>query len=166
MALSDVSKALNDVNHEGGRTNTGRALTFMESYFKTVPYSQGSTYLIVITAGESEDSVTRPAEKIRAQGVMVFAVGVKRSNKAQLQEISGDPDRTFKVRDYYFLQWIKNDILRPICGPAGEETSRDISLKVNALHMAHCFYQHVRLHNFSGLSPVQAVMEYKVSKKT
>ncbi|XP_023185935.1 collagen alpha-6(VI) chain-like isoform X3 [Xiphophorus maculatus] len=118
MALSDVSKALNDVNHEGGRTNTGRALTFMESYFKKVPYSQGSTYLIVITAGESEDSVTRPAEKIRAQGVMVFAVGVKRSNKAQLQEISGDPDRTFKVRDYYFLQWIKNDILRPICGPA------------------------------------------------
>ncbi|XP_027863677.1 collagen alpha-6(VI) chain-like isoform X4 [Xiphophorus couchianus] len=118
MALSDVSKALNDVNHEGGRTNTGRALTFMERYFKKVPYSQGSTYLIVITAGESEDSVTRPAEKIRAQGVMVFAVGVKRSNKAQLQEISGDPDRTFKVRDYYFLQWIKNDILRPICGPA------------------------------------------------
>uniref|UniRef100_A0A3B5N1W6 VWFA domain-containing protein n=1 Tax=Xiphophorus couchianus TaxID=32473 RepID=A0A3B5N1W6_9TELE len=84
MALSDVSKALNDVNHEGGRTNTGRALTFMERYFKKVPYSQGSTYLIVITAGESEDSVTRPAEKIRAQGVMVFAVGVKRSNKAQL----------------------------------------------------------------------------------
>ncbi|XP_032413696.1 collagen alpha-4(VI) chain-like isoform X2 [Xiphophorus hellerii] len=118
MALSGVSKALNDVNHEGGRTNTGRALTFMERYFKTVPYSQGSTYLIVITAGESEDSVTRPAEKIRAQGVMVFAVGVKRSNKAQLQEISGDPDRTFKVRDYYFLQWIKNDILTPICGPA------------------------------------------------
>uniref|UniRef100_A0A3B5PUM2 VWFA domain-containing protein n=1 Tax=Xiphophorus maculatus TaxID=8083 RepID=A0A3B5PUM2_XIPMA len=90
----------------GGRANQG-AQQFLV----------GSTYLIVITAGESEDSVTRPAEKIRAQGVMVFAVGVKRSNKAQLQEISGDPDRTFKVRDYYFLQWIKNDILRPICGP-------------------------------------------------
>ncbi|XP_017164866.1 collagen alpha-6(VI) chain-like isoform X2 [Poecilia reticulata] len=118
MSLLDVSKALNNVNHEGGRTNTGRALTFMESYFKMVPYSQGSTYLIVITAGDSEDSIRGPAEKIRAQGVMVFAVGVKRSNKAQLQEISGDPDRTFKVRDYHFLKWIKNDILRPICGPA------------------------------------------------
>uniref|UniRef100_A0A3B3U593 VWFA domain-containing protein n=1 Tax=Poecilia latipinna TaxID=48699 RepID=A0A3B3U593_9TELE len=104
MSLLDVSKALNYINHEGGRTNTGRALTFMERHFKTVPYSQGSTYLIVITAGESEDSIRGPAEKIRAQGVMVFAVGVKRSNKAQLQEISGDPDRTFKVRDYYFLK--------------------------------------------------------------
>uniref|UniRef100_A0A3P9PG06 VWFA domain-containing protein n=1 Tax=Poecilia reticulata TaxID=8081 RepID=A0A3P9PG06_POERE len=125
MSLLDVSKALNNVNHEGGRTNTGRALTFMESYFKMVPYSQGSTYLIVITAGDSEDSIRGPAEKIRAQGVMVFAVGVKRSNKAQLQEISGDPDRTFKVRDYHFLKWIKNDILRPICGPAGESICED-----------------------------------------
>ncbi|MEQ2165088.1 hypothetical protein GOODEAATRI_013436, partial [Goodea atripinnis] len=82
---------------------------------------QGPTYLIVITAGRSADKVKGPAERIRSQGVMVFAVGVKNSNKAQLQEISGDPVRTFNVPDYHFLKWIKNDILRQICGPEGDQ---------------------------------------------
>ncbi|XP_043973359.1 collagen alpha-6(VI) chain-like isoform X2 [Gambusia affinis] len=118
VAVSNARRALGYINHEGGRTNTGRALTFMERQFNTKSYINGSTYLIVITAGESEDRVAGPAERIRARGVMVFAVGLKRSNRAQLQEISGDPDRTFEVRDYYSLQWIKDDILRPICGPA------------------------------------------------
>ncbi|KAM4736112.1 collagen alpha-6(VI) chain-like isoform 2-T3 [Anableps anableps] len=120
---SDMSKALENVSHEGGGTYTGRALAFMESRFKQAASHHDSTYLIIITAGKSADSVKGPAEKIRAQGVKVFAVGLKNSNKAQLLEISGDPDKTFDIKDYHFLKWIKNDILRSICGPAACEAA-------------------------------------------
>ncbi|MEQ2218232.1 hypothetical protein XENOCAPTIV_000365, partial [Xenoophorus captivus] len=115
-SISDLKKALKNIQHVGGGTNTGRALASMESRLVAAS-RQGPTYLIVITAGRSADKVKGPAERIRAQDVMVFAVGVKNSNKAQLQEISGDPVRTFNVPDYHFLKWIKNDILRQICGP-------------------------------------------------
>ncbi|MEQ2226016.1 hypothetical protein ILYODFUR_023360, partial [Ilyodon furcidens] len=115
-SISNLKKALKNIQHVGGGTNTGRALAFMESRLVAVS-RQGPTYLIVITAGRSADKVKGPAQRIRAQNVTVFAVGVKNSNKAQLEEISGDPVRTFNVPDYHFLKWIKNDILRQICGP-------------------------------------------------
>lgn len=132
--LLDVRKALKKVNHVGGRRNTGTALASMETYFTRPGSQQDSKYLVVISAGESADRVRGPAEKIRAQGVKVFAVGVKGSNQAQLQEISGDPVRTFTVSDYHFLNRIKDNILRQICGPAGEKTIRHIlaeSIRLN-----------------------------------
>ncbi|XP_035991472.1 LOW QUALITY PROTEIN: collagen alpha-6(VI) chain [Fundulus heteroclitus] len=117
-SASDVERALRAISHEGGGRNTGRAIGFMENRLKQVASRQVPTYLVIITSGESDDEVRRPAEKIKEQGVMVIAVGVKNSIRAQLQEISGDPGRTFSISDYHFLKWIKNDILAQICGPA------------------------------------------------
>uniref|UniRef100_A0A3Q2QAF6 VWFA domain-containing protein n=1 Tax=Fundulus heteroclitus TaxID=8078 RepID=A0A3Q2QAF6_FUNHE len=117
-SASDVERALRAISHEGGGRNTGKAIGFMENRLKQVASRQVPTYLVVITSGESDDEVRRPAEKIKEQGVMVIAVGVKNSIRAQLQEISGDPGRTFSISDYHFLKWIKNDILAQICGPA------------------------------------------------
>uniref|UniRef100_A0A3B3YFE1 VWFA domain-containing protein n=1 Tax=Poecilia mexicana TaxID=48701 RepID=A0A3B3YFE1_9TELE len=109
ISLLDVSKALNYVNHEGGRTNTGRALTFMERHFKTVPYSQGSTYLIVITAGESEDSIRGPAEKIRA-------IGVENANKTELLIMAGNnQSNVFYVDKFDQLETLYKQISGVIC---------------------------------------------------
>uniref|UniRef100_A0A3Q2NW36 VWFA domain-containing protein n=1 Tax=Fundulus heteroclitus TaxID=8078 RepID=A0A3Q2NW36_FUNHE len=117
----EVLTFINTLSYSGGGTSTGAALSLAgTSIFP--PGIRGSRkdvgkIAIVVTGGESDDEVRRPAEKIKEQGVMVIAVGVKNSIRAQLQEISGDPGRTFSISDYHFLKWIKNDILAQICGP-------------------------------------------------
>ncbi|XP_038132208.1 collagen alpha-6(VI) chain-like, partial [Cyprinodon tularosa] len=114
---SDVNKLLEKVTHQGGGRRTGGALDSIDSRFQLIT-SGVPTYLILVTAGQSDDDVREPARKLGEQGVTVFAVGLKDSNKAELQEISGDSERSFYIRDYYLLKQIKDNILRPICGSA------------------------------------------------
>ncbi|XP_015259567.1 PREDICTED: collagen alpha-6(VI) chain-like [Cyprinodon variegatus] len=120
---SDVNKLLEKVTHQGGGRRTGGALDSIDSRFQLITPGV-PTYLILVTAGQSEDDVREPARKLGEQGVTVFAVGLKDSTQDELQEISGDSERSFYIRDYYLLKQIKDNILRPICGSAGEEISR------------------------------------------
>ncbi|KAM6995244.1 collagen alpha-6(VI) chain [Tautogolabrus adspersus] len=116
-ALEDAVLAIRQI---GGGTETGRALDFMGPHFERAEASRGhkvSEYLIVITDGKSSDEVKIPAEKLRAQGVKVYAIGVKKADQEQLREISGDPKRTFFVNNFDALNPIKDDIVTDICSP-------------------------------------------------
>ncbi|XP_065813644.1 collagen alpha-6(VI) chain isoform X1 [Labrus bergylta] len=122
-AHSDT-KALEDavlkIQQKGGGTETGRALNFMGPYFERAEASRGhkvSEYLIVITDGKSSDEVKIPAEKLRAQGVKVYAIGVKNADQEELREISGDPARMFFVNNFDALKPIKDNIVTDICSP-------------------------------------------------
>uniref|UniRef100_A0A3Q3FK60 VWFA domain-containing protein n=1 Tax=Labrus bergylta TaxID=56723 RepID=A0A3Q3FK60_9LABR len=136
-AHSDT-KALEDavlkIQQKGGGTETGRALNFMGPYFERAEASRGhkvSEYLIVITDGKSSDEVKIPAEKLRAQGVKVYAIGVKNADQEELREISGDPARMFFVNNFDALKPIKDNIVTDICSPGGKKTALKFKMCVS-----------------------------------
>lgn len=126
-AHSDVKaleKAVEEIKQVGGGTETGRALTFMGPQFDKAMATRGhkvSEYLVVITDGKSSDDVKIPAEKLRAQGVTVYAIGVKNADQEELQEIAGDPKRMFFVNNFDALRPIKDDIITDICSADGKD---------------------------------------------
>lgn len=119
-----IEEAVKKIIHEGGGTNTGKALSFMKRQFKNAAVSRGHevpTYLIVITDGKSADKVKTPAEELRAQGVITFAIGVKEANRNELLHIAGSPDRTFFVNNFDALKLINKDVFADICTPDGKK---------------------------------------------
>uniref|UniRef100_A0A673B4S1 VWFA domain-containing protein n=2 Tax=Sphaeramia orbicularis TaxID=375764 RepID=A0A673B4S1_9TELE len=115
-----LEKAVEQVQHIGGGTNTGRALSFMSRYFQAATQSREGKvpqYLIVITDGKSQDSVKGPADELREQGVTIFAIGVKNSSQSELLEITGDSKRVFYVQDFDALRTINKEIFTEICIP-------------------------------------------------
>lgn len=124
--IKTLEKAVLGIRQLGGGTETGRALEFMVQHFKNAMTSRGHKvpeYLVVITDGKSSDKVKIPAEKLRAQGIVVYAVGVKSADMEELREISGDEKRTFFVNNFDALKPIKDEIITDICSKDGEDTS-------------------------------------------
>uniref|UniRef100_A0A3B4GFW8 VWFA domain-containing protein n=1 Tax=Pundamilia nyererei TaxID=303518 RepID=A0A3B4GFW8_9CICH len=118
-----MEKVVKDIIHKGGGTNTGKALSSMKGHFENAKKSRGykvSEYLIVITDGKSQDKVKIPAEELRTQDVIIYAIGVKSSNHSELNDIAGDPKRKFFVDSFDALKTIKNNIVRQICFPEGQ----------------------------------------------
>ncbi|KAI9520282.1 hypothetical protein NQZ68_020182 [Dissostichus eleginoides] len=118
--------AINSIHHLGGGTGTGKALSHMGRLFKRAAvtrHHEAPKYLIVLTDGKSSDEVEAPAEELREQGIIIYAIGVKNSSQTQLEEIAGDPKRTIFVRNFDALEFINNDFIRDICS---EDACRDI----------------------------------------
>ncbi|XP_031610902.1 collagen alpha-6(VI) chain isoform X2 [Oreochromis aureus] len=115
-----LEKAVEEIIQVGGGTQTGRALEFMSPHFERAVATRGHKvpeFLVVITDGKSQDKVKVPAERLRKQGVIVYAIGVKDADVAELEEISGNPKRTFFVNNFDALKPIKDDIITDICSP-------------------------------------------------
>ncbi|XP_077453777.1 collagen alpha-6(VI) chain isoform X2 [Stigmatopora argus] len=113
-----LGQAVEDIFHVGGGTKTGRALEFMIPQFRRAAETRGGKvpeFLVVVTDGRSNDSVKAPAQKLRAQGVTIYAVGVKKADKEELDEISGDPKRSFFVDNFDALVPLKENIVTDIC---------------------------------------------------
>ncbi|CAL8248632.1 unnamed protein product [Lota lota] len=131
-----LEKAVEDIKQIGGGTKTGAALSFMTPHFERAMKTRGHKvpeYLIVITDGKSTDMVKLPAEKLRAQGVIIYAIGVKSANEAELQEIAGSPQKTFYVNDFDALKPIKDNIITDICSPdACKDTSGDLLFLIDS----------------------------------
>lgn len=124
-ALED---AIINIKQIGGGTETGKALDFMSPQFQRALDTRGhkvKEYLVVITDGRSSDQVKAPADRLRQQGVVVYAVGVKDADDQQLLDISGDPQRTFFVNNFDALKPIKDDIITDICSQDGK-SRRDV----------------------------------------
>ncbi|XP_035862083.1 collagen alpha-3(VI) chain-like [Sander lucioperca] len=124
--VDNLKKSVENITHEGGGTETGKALKSMGPHFRRAMETRGHKvpeYLIVITDGESTDKVKAPAEELRLQGVIIFAIGVKESNEAELLDIAGDSKRTIQVNNFDALKSINNDIITDICT---EDACRDI----------------------------------------
>ncbi|KAM6936028.1 LOW QUALITY PROTEIN: collagen alpha-6(VI) chain [Lycodopsis pacificus] len=131
-----LEKAVEDIRQIGGGTETGRALEFMSPHFDRAMATRGHKvpeYLVVITDGKSSDEVKVPAEKLRAQGVIVYAIGVKKADAVELGEIAGDPKRTFFVNNFDALRPIKDDIITDICSQdACKDTPGDLLFLIDS----------------------------------
>lgn len=123
-----LENAVNRINHDGGGTKTGEALSSMESHFREAAKSRPQDvprYLIVLTDGKSEindpNEIKDSADKLRAQGVTILAIGVKDAVESELLEIAGGPQRTFYVTNFDGLNSIVTTIPIDICAPDGKK---------------------------------------------
>lgn len=120
---ASLERAVDSIVQIGGGTQTGKALSFMGPLFKEAEKTRGTKVqeiLIVITDGESQDKVKEPATQLRAQGVTIYAIGVKHANVTELLEISADPNRMYFVTNFDALKPLKNEILTDICSDEGK----------------------------------------------
>ncbi|XP_041056050.1 uncharacterized protein LOC121284611 isoform X4 [Carcharodon carcharias] len=101
-----------------GRTilNTGAALDSVLRYHFT--RSAGSRkeegvpqILVLITSGSSRDDVKAPADALRQAAMIIFAIGAKNANPAQMKEIAMDPGLVFNVREFHSLPDIQEQVM-------------------------------------------------------
>lgn len=153
-----LEEAVEAIKQLGGGTETGKALEFMVPQFDRAMVTRGGKvreYLVVITDGKSTDEVKVPANKLRAQGVTIYAIGVKDADKEELHEISGNPKRTFMVNNFDALRPIKDDILTDICSQDGktERPSGSVAFKSNTHSSARVTTRHRLspvIHSYQG----------------
>lgn len=114
-----VTKHILAMNQRGGGTNIGLALDSIRDYFEA---SQGSRRsagvsqnLVLITDGESQDDVEDAADKLRALGIEVFAIGIGDVHDLELLQITGTPERLFTVQNFGSLENIKQKVIDTIC---------------------------------------------------
>ncbi|RXM37103.1 Collagen alpha-6(VI) chain [Acipenser ruthenus] len=117
-----LRQSISNLQQTGGGTLTGKALTFASQYFDSSRggRSQVKQYLIVITDGEAQDAVAKPALALRDKGITVYAIGVFNANSSQLLEIGGSQDKVHSVANFDDLKYLEKTILFEICSPADE----------------------------------------------
>lgn len=116
---NEMIEAIDNLRQIGGGTHTGEAIEQVSQYFDTDRGGRPNEKrrLIVITDGESQDQVKSPAQRLRAKGVLTYAIGVDEANSDQLLDISGSPDRMFVGRDFDSLKELENRLSLEICDP-------------------------------------------------
>lgn len=114
-----LSAAVDAMWQMGGGTHTGEAIAVVSQYFDALNGGRPALRqsLVVITDGESQDEVKKPAEALRAKGVVVYAIGVVAANTSQLLEISGDPNRMYAGRDFDALKDLEKQMALELCDP-------------------------------------------------
>ncbi|KAM4026875.1 collagen alpha-4(VI) chain-like [Anomaloglossus baeobatrachus] len=114
-------------------TYTGKALKFVSQFFDPVNGSRKKQnvhqYLIVMTDGESHDTVFEEAAELRSNGVTIFTVGIGIKNNFELVQIAGTPQNVFLVENFEVLDSIRGQIVTQVCEPR-DEPSQDCRIDI------------------------------------
>ncbi|MBN3325895.1 CO6A6 protein, partial [Atractosteus spatula] len=117
-----------------GNTLIGAALGNVKEFFTKAAGSRKhkgvEQYLLVITDGESQDSVSQAAQVLRKDNINLYALGVGRMDATQLTEIAGSPDRVYKVDNFNELDQIKKRLPRELCNPPFKPTNCSVDIAV------------------------------------
>lgn len=103
---------------EGLETCIGDALKNVKAFFSPLRRRvtrQVQPMLLVITDGDSHDDVAEPAEDLRKEGVMIYAIGVGNVTDITLQQIAGVPERKYKISNFSGLPNIKKRLTKEMC---------------------------------------------------
>uniref|UniRef100_A0A3B4YV77 Collagen, type VII, alpha 1 n=1 Tax=Seriola lalandi dorsalis TaxID=1841481 RepID=A0A3B4YV77_SERLL len=119
---TELVNAVENLNYKGGNTRTGAGLKFVaDNFFNPSASRDVPKITILITDGKSQDSVQEPAQKLRSQGVHVFAVGIKSADRNELAQISSQPSSDFTsfVGDFKLLNTLLPLVSPRVCSKAG-----------------------------------------------
>ncbi|XP_029462348.1 collagen alpha-3(VI) chain isoform X2 [Rhinatrema bivittatum] len=103
----------------GSSLNTGAALEYVtQNVFTRQAGSRAAEgvpqFLILLTAGKSEDDVRRPSAALKTGGVVPFAIGAKNADVTELQTISLNPDFVIAVPDFDQLETVQQQISQKV----------------------------------------------------
>ncbi|CAL8314936.1 unnamed protein product [Merluccius merluccius] len=113
-------QAVANLPYKGGNTMTGMALNFiLENNFKTNVGMRPEARKIgvLITDGKSQDEIIFSSQKLRDEGIELYAIGVKNADENELRSIASDPEEIhmYNVNDFNFLLDIVDDLSNNIC---------------------------------------------------
>ena len=108
-----LNRAIKRLRYTRGSRKTGKALRLVfEGLFRR---SRKKRVLILVTNGQSYDSVKIPSSQIHQAGIEVFAVGVgTRVRNSELSAIATDPRHIYMV-NFKTLNDIAKSIVRKAC---------------------------------------------------
>ncbi|XP_072558937.1 collagen alpha-1(XII) chain-like isoform X3 [Paramormyrops kingsleyae] len=112
--------AVANLPYKGGNTMTGLALNFiLQNNFKeSVGMRPNSRRIgVLVTDGKSQDDIIASSQKLRNQGIELYAIGVKNADENELRSIASDPDEIhmYNVNDFSFLLDIVDDLTVNLC---------------------------------------------------
>ncbi|KAG7460637.1 hypothetical protein MATL_G00200820 [Megalops atlanticus] len=113
-------EAVANLPYKGGNTLTGLALNYiLENNFKpNVGLRPESRKIgVLITDGKSQDDIIVSSQRLRDQGIELYAIGVKNADENELRSIASDPDEIhmYNVEDFSFLLNIVDDLTVNLC---------------------------------------------------
>ncbi|XP_069763800.1 collagen alpha-1(VII) chain [Narcine bancroftii] len=123
VTIEEVLVAIRDLSFKGGNAKIGVVLDFLShSVFRQSAREDTPKIVVLITDGKSADSVDGPAERLQNNGVTLFTVGIKHSDKNELKNIASNPakEHYLFVEDYSVLSTILPKITRRLCFTASE----------------------------------------------
>uniref|UniRef100_A0A8C5USB3 Matrilin-2 n=1 Tax=Microcebus murinus TaxID=30608 RepID=A0A8C5USB3_MICMU len=142
-SAKDMKKAVAHMKYMGKGSMTGLALKHMfERSFTQVEGARPSSarvprVAIVFTDGRAQDDVSEWANKAKANGITMYAVGVGKAIEEELQEIASEPTdkHLFYAEDFTTMGEISEKLKKRICealedfdgrqdSPAGELPKR------------------------------------------
>ncbi|KAB0396999.1 hypothetical protein E2I00_000581 [Balaenoptera physalus] len=129
----DVIRAIRELSYKGGNTRTGAAIFHVADRVflpqlarpgvpKVISHpTMPSKVCILITDGKSQDLVDTAAQRLKGQGVKLFAVGIKNADPEELKRIASQPtsDFFFFVNDFNILRTLLPLVSRRVCTTAG-----------------------------------------------
>ncbi|MEJ1285828.1 collagen type VII alpha 1 [Cricetulus griseus] len=119
----DTIRAIRELNYKGGNTRTGAALHHVSDrvFLPHLTRPNIPKVCILITDGKSQDLVDTAAQKLKGQGVKLFAVGIKNADPEELKRVASQPtsDFFFFVNDFSILRTLLPLISRRVCTTAG-----------------------------------------------
>ncbi|XP_033028202.1 collagen alpha-3(VI) chain isoform X3 [Lacerta agilis] len=125
----------------GAALNTGSALRYVkDNLFTSAAGSRISegipSMLVLITGGKSQDDVAEPAQEVKRNRIFILAVGSRKADRAELEQIAYEPTLVFNPPEFRTPVLVNtlNDILSPLktlsgwieVTPSGKENKFDI----------------------------------------
>ncbi|XP_051942785.1 collagen alpha-1(XII) chain isoform X6 [Hippocampus zosterae] len=112
--------AISNLPYKGGNTLTGLALNYLlQNNFKENVGMRPSARKIgvLITDGKSQDDVNINSQRLRDEGIELYAIGVKNADENELRSIATDPDdiHMYNVADFSFLLDIVDRLTDNLC---------------------------------------------------
>uniref|UniRef100_A0A8C4XDS9 VWFA domain-containing protein n=1 Tax=Erpetoichthys calabaricus TaxID=27687 RepID=A0A8C4XDS9_ERPCA len=128
---------IDSIHKHGGGTEIGKALRSIKPLFTNEKGSRKNKgvqqILIVITDGDSQDSVEEPARDLRNDNIFVYAIGIGAVKQKQLDLISSTPETTYRVQNFMELSNIKKRVTRDICDQPAKPSSKQLSFKMESV---------------------------------
>ncbi|KAB1264320.1 Collagen alpha-1 chain [Camelus dromedarius] len=120
---SDVIRAIHELSYKGGNTRTGAAILHVADHVFQPQLARPGVpkVCILITDGKSQDLVDPAAQRLKGQGIKLFAVGIKNADPEELKRVASQPtsDFFFFVNDFSILRTLLPLVSRRVCTTAG-----------------------------------------------
>ncbi len=117
---SQYQSAVNGIYKHGGTTSLGYALTRVSDQFSEEVGLRNERYgiprvLIVITDGQSHDSVLAAAQRLRNKNIVIYAICIGQCDMLQLLEVASSQEHVFTLNSFVELETFISTITAATC---------------------------------------------------
>ncbi|XP_026139557.1 collagen alpha-6(VI) chain isoform X2 [Carassius auratus] len=130
--VEGVKSAIEQIKQISEGTLIGKALSNVVEFFDKSKGSRRESHipqnLVLITDGDSSDSVIEPAKYLRSLQISIFVIAIGDVSMSQLSNIAGSQDRIFRVENFNVLDQTTETFVDSLCIPQSVDPSCSIDV--------------------------------------